>query len=229
MIGKKIIKFDTLDSTNTYIKQHISDLESGDVVVAGEQTHGRGRRGNVWASESGNLYLSFLLKDNMSRDEQFNVLIKSSLSVFRLLRNHGIESNIKYPNDILVDQKKISGILIETSGYDKLDWIVVGIGINVNQKDYKEFDIPATSMAKETERKYNLDGLLSEFISIYNNIQSDKMALLEYSKNLTFIKKTISIDGNSYEIFKLDEFGNLIVKNEKGAKTLPFKDINIEF
>ncbi|MDT8336407.1 MAG: biotin--[acetyl-CoA-carboxylase] ligase, partial [Candidatus Izemoplasmatales bacterium] len=136
MIGNKIISFDIIDSTNDYIKKHLESLSHGAIVTASQQSKGRGRLNNTWQSPLGNLYFSFILKQNTKQEDLFSLQIKVSLALIKLLEVYNVTSKIKYPNDVLVNNKKIAGILIETSGYTNIESIIIGIGLNLNQIDF---------------------------------------------------------------------------------------------
>lgn len=119
MQWKKII-FETLDSTNTVA----TDYEVGTVVVARHQTAGRGRYGRTWVSEEGNLFMSVVLKTYEIRSSLISFVM--AVSVHRALKKNGVEAQIKWPNDILLNGAKIAGILLENIESK----LIVGIGVN---------------------------------------------------------------------------------------------------
>lgn len=143
---------ESVESTNDYIRRYLAERKCRVVTAAG-QTGGRGRFGRVWHSPPGaGLYVSFLLFP--AWDARWSVLLNAAaaLSVVRTLRNlaPGLSLRIKEPNDVLVNGRKISGILVElaTQGV-RIDWAVVGIGLNVLQHSFPP-DLPhATSLALE--------------------------------------------------------------------------------
>jgi len=100
MIGNKVCFFQTLESTNTFMKEHISDFKHGDMVCAKIQTAGRGRRSRSWVSTEGNLHTSFVLEQVDRTYTNFEVVMKSSVAIVKLLTTLGIPAKIKYPNDI---------------------------------------------------------------------------------------------------------------------------------
>lgn len=152
-IGKNVIQLDTTPSTNDYVKQ-LCDKQSvldGTVVYTTNQTAGRGQQGNTWEMEqNAGLALSFFLKPNfLPIDKQFYLNMAVSLAV-REFCEHYTEQEvaIKWPNDILINQKKVAGILIEnTIQGSKIAQTVVGIGINVKQKKFPSDLVHATSLA----------------------------------------------------------------------------------
>lgn len=172
-----IIKLDATPSTNIYLKELLAQLplENYTVVVAESQTQGRGQRGSKWVAESGtNLTFSVLIKDLLlGAEDIFNLNIMVSVSILKALESFKISSlAIKWPNDILSGNKKIGGVLIENifkSNGDVLS--VVGIGLNVNQKNFVDFP-QASSMALVSGRDFDKDAVLRvliEQLMFYSN------------------------------------------------------------
>src|SRR5699024_77241 len=129
----KIIKFQTMDSTNDYAKQIGNNADEGTVIVSKEQTKGRGRQGRTWASpKDKGLYFSIILKPNMNMEDIQNITLISAIAIHRALKRLNIDVQIKWPNDIVKDNKKIAGILTEIKfNGEFIDYLVVGIGINI--------------------------------------------------------------------------------------------------
>ena len=151
----KIIKLDAIDSTNSHLKKLLNEeaLEDLTVVVSKHQTNGRGRNGAVWSNKpSLNLAFSLLKRFNsLSIKDKFYLNIISSISVYELLKKfHVKELTIKWPNDIMTENKKISGILIENNVKGaKITHSIIGVGINVNQNKFR--NLPnATSIFNQT-------------------------------------------------------------------------------
>jgi BirA family transcriptional regulator, biotin operon repressor / biotin---[acetyl-CoA-carboxylase] ligase len=163
MIGKKIIHKDTLDSTNNYIAKLLlcEDLLNGTVILADEQSQGRGQRGSQWEAEPfQNIMMSFYLKhDNLSVQQQFIVSQAVSVGVLEFLKYLGLEALIKWPNDLVIGNAKIAGILIENQlQQSKLKSSIVGIGLNVNQLTFGDYN--ATSLKKELNEHFNIQELV---------------------------------------------------------------------
>lgn len=163
--------FDSLDSTNRYAREHISEIDNLSVIAAEMQTAGKGQGDHKWHSEPGmNLLFSLVLKGTgLPANQQKLISDTTAESLKELLAGHGIEAWIKPPNDIWVDKKKICGILIEHSLIGKrISWTIIGVGLNVNQTVFPE-DLPnPTSMAIESgpgDVKKILDEFLDIFIS----------------------------------------------------------------
>ena len=146
----KIHFFETLDSTNTYAVRHFDELSDGDLVVAKKQTAGRGRLNRKWISTEGNLFASFVIKEPFS--EPFYATMVSSLSVVAAIHKlyPGITPEIKWPNDVILNGKKICGVLCEgVIREGKLKGIICGIGVNLNftQEELDSIDQPAISLS----------------------------------------------------------------------------------
>jgi len=170
-IGSKVIQLSSVDSTNNYAAMLLSNDNAvhGTVILADEQTAGRGQRGAYWQSESGsNLLMSIILKhDNLSVDRQFLLTQLASLAVVDLLGKIGLSAHIKWPNDIYVGDRKICGMLIENNlSGTVIRSSVIGIGLNVNQY---YFDLTtATSIKLEKGQSYPLQEILFSFIGSFN-------------------------------------------------------------
>ena len=149
-VGQNIIELSSVDSTNNYLidlSQNTSLLE-GTVVVANEQTAGKGQRNNRWYSEAGkSLCMSVLLSPKLDVSQQFLFNKFIALSLCQALNNYSFTTKIKWPNDILIDSKKVAGILVENSIQgSKIEKSIVGIGVNINNNISQ---LPsATSMAE---------------------------------------------------------------------------------
>jgi len=126
----------------------MADAPEGTVVIAGEQTAGKGRRGRKWSSPPGEgLYLSIVLRPQLPFHKLWQMAFVISLAACEAIRQvSGLDARIKWPNDILIEGRKVCGILIETRGY-----VVAGIGINVNNQSFPS-DLRATSIAIELGR-----------------------------------------------------------------------------
>ena len=182
-----IIWSECVDSTNEEAKRRLSSLDNLSVLSVLSQTKGRGHEGNVWLSEPGaNLLFSIVLKFEGEdiRDSQRRLLLSpvqaydqfvisqiASLSVVDLLAAHEIQARIKWPNDIYVGDKKICGILIENTVKGKwLSSSIIGIGLNVNQRNF-DVNLPnPTSMSlcsEEVQPPFDLKDLLEEFMDVF--------------------------------------------------------------
>ena len=184
-----IMWLDSVDSTNSEAKRHISDIDNLSVLSALSQSEGRGQKGNKWSSLPGeNLTFSIVLKFEeqtagkagllvagklqlvVAAREQFVLTEITSLSIVEFLSRHGIKAKIKWPNDIYVGDKKICGVLIENSlRGENLSSSIIGIGLNINQRNF-DVNLPnPTSMVLETGFEEDIRKCLEEFMGIFQN------------------------------------------------------------
>lgn len=228
-IGKKIHYLKTVDSTNDYLKK-IGDNElEGTVVISEEQTNGKGRLGRSWHSKSGDgIWLSILLKPNIVPYKAPFITMIAGVSIVKALRNLGINADIKWPNDIIINNKKVCGVLTELSAeIERVNYIIVGIGINVKNTDFpEELKDKATSLYNEGYRIERVDivkNIFCEFEKLYDKYIEfdDKSKVLELFRRYsnTINKDVYLIKDNEKELVKcidINEEGNLIVKDVNG-------------
>ena len=187
----KLVKLDAIDSTNDFLKDLVRNqiVENFTVVTAENQTNGKGQMGSIWVSEKGkNLIMSVLVKDFIfDASTVFNLNIVVSLAVISSLKSLNIPNlSIKWPNDIMSDEKKIGGILIENSfKSDSTINSIIGIGLNVNQTD---FDLlpQASSLALLTQNKVDRDKLLLNIVNVL------KMNIESWEKSSTILRTNYS-------------------------------------
>ncbi|MDR4498898.1 MAG: biotin--[acetyl-CoA-carboxylase] ligase [Candidatus Scalindua sp.] len=165
-----IYKYTRLESTNTFLRQHCMDLPDYTVIWAEEQTHGRGRFNRVWYSSPGkDLTFSILLPlESRVSKLRHNITQITALSVARLLEDYGLKPRIKWPNDVLMHEKKVCGILCEIVELDLKTYAVLGIGLNVNSSNESSlyFDSFVTSMHKELNRTVNRSEVFRELLGL---------------------------------------------------------------
>lgn len=211
----KQIHFESVDSTNTYLKQNYKQLENFTFVSADIQTQGRGRNNRKWDSDNNNLLFSLLIKDKNILKKVNEVSIISAYIIIKVLQEYGIDDlSIKWPNDVYAGNKKICGILLESISINELECLIVGVGVNVNQREF-DLDYNATSM------------------SIINNTDIDISSLKKnvYSKFESFLNSVSSGSDYYLEISKYDYLKNkevyALINNEK--KLVKVKGINSDY
>lgn len=171
-----LIQLDVVDSTNDYAANLLKSgkVHSGTTILAKEQLKGRGQRASSWTSEPGkNLMFSIIFSEKLIANKSFYLNMAVSLAVRKTLADLGIASKIKWPNDILVDGKKIAGILIENQlqGNTVMSSIL-GVGLNVNQTKYNS-EFNATSVQLELMREIELMDLFEQlfaYLDFYLNL-----------------------------------------------------------
>lgn len=165
-----IIKLSAIDSTNAFLKSLVFDqyVENFTVVIAESQLNGKGQTGSIWNSESGkNLTFSVLVRDVLRTGaDVFKLNILVSISIIKALEKFKIKKlNIKWPNDILSEQKKIAGILIENVFKGNNEIIsIIGIGLNVNQVFFENLP-QASSLSLLNNKEFDKDEILFEIIA----------------------------------------------------------------
>ena len=178
----KIINLATVDSTNDYaFKLAEKGAEEITVVRANKQERGKGRRGKNWSSSPGGIYTSLILHPDNPLEEITFLPFIFSLAVARLL-NKEVKASLKWPNDVLINGSKIAGVLLETRGNSKkVDFVIVGIGININTKA-DQIPLGSTSLYLETKKTYCLDrlfeGLLAQTIKLYSQFKKGNIKTL---------------------------------------------------
>lgn len=221
----------------SYIKQGSNN--EGDLIVSGYQTSGKGQRGNAWVSEPDkNILFSLNLKPSfleINKIYLINVLMGVALqrTLSHLLPREKVE--IKWPNDIYINDLKIAGVLVETIlGRGKVDNVIVGIGLNVNQT-YFPLNT-ATSLANESGKKWLLADVLelllvsieAEYIKLKS--YDIKSLLFNYHQNLrwrgevhNYLVKNENIEG---EIIGINEKGRLVMKHNNSLSSYDVKEIS---
>ncbi len=165
-----LYRYKALPSTNTFLKEHLEEFTVFSVIWADEQTAGRGRFTRTWTSAAGkDLTFSLLLPlYNMGRDRWPNIPQVAALAVAEIIERHGLAATIKWPNDVLVNQKKICGILCESVKRNGKYNAVLGIGVNVNssQEVFADIPAPATSLSQELNTSVPLEPLCLNVVDL---------------------------------------------------------------
>lgn len=173
------IVLDVVDSTNAWAKKNVSafPFDMPTLITAREQTKGQGRFGASWISpKDQNLY--FTLVERKISENLLLYVEAAALAIQTLLWDWQLPSLIKWPNDILVDNKKIAGILVEEFTSQEVTWVILGIGINVNMSpdELREIDRPATSMKASLGTQFKIE-------TIKNSLQESLLSTLAWAKN----------------------------------------------
>lgn len=235
-IGQQFIELASVDSTNKYAAEQLAlrKLRHGAVILAHEQTAGRGQRGRVWRSGGGlDLTASVVLMPQRMRVAGQAVLAKmAALAVHDVVadafRQAGLATGpvrIKWPNDVLVDRRKISGILIKNEVVGTLvQSCVVGIGLNVNNTDL-EADIQATSLRLETGREHDrravLEALCDRLEAWWQRVEAEDPAVGQAYADLLWSRGRFAefqLDGEPFtgRPMDVDEEGRLLVEDGEG-------------
>jgi BirA family biotin operon repressor/biotin-[acetyl-CoA-carboxylase] ligase len=230
LIGKEIYCFDVLATTmETAFQFGIDHAKEGAVICAETQTKGKGRLGRHWASPEGSgLYFSVILRPTLSSTEVSRLTLLSAVAVAEAIRKvTGLDAQIKWPNDILIKGKKVCGILTELNGdIERVRFVVVGIGINVNAA-LNRLPENATSLKAQTGSKVNRIELFREVLRSmdewYAKLTRDGFdEMIERWKELSFtIGRKIKINDHHVTVegqaVGLDEYGGLLIKKSDGS------------
>ena len=236
-----IITLENVDSTNVYAKNNLEILDDKTVIHALRQTSGRGRLNRSWVDlGDGNLFLSFVLKPSNKFSETYSNLTQYlSVVLCKLLESYGLETQIKWPNDVLINGKKIAGILSETVMQgNSFKGLVLGIGVNLNAKQSDINNIPdkiATSLNIETQQFIDMnkfkDDLISSFYKNYEEFLEKGFEYIksDYISRASFINTEITVKGyNQTTTGKAKEInsnGELILENNGKELVLTIGDI----
>lgn len=241
-IGRNFIYADEVVSTNTLLLDKKNNYNSnGTVLLAEKQTKGRGRKDRVWYSApESNLTFSILLTKDRLLFNSINFLnFAASLSVATAIENlYQLKTSLKWPNDVLINSKKTSGILIESiSQGSKIERVVIGIGVNVNQNSFQgTFNYPPTSIRNElghnVDREKLMAEILNNFETLIEKIKVDKKELLkDWKLRCDMIGEKISIMENDKEIFgifdDIDDEGFLLLKTKDKIEKIHFGDVTL--
>lgn len=241
-IGRNFIYADEVSSTNTLLMDKKSGYNvNGTVMLAEKQTKGKGRKDRVWQSEpNSNLTFSILLtKEELLFKKPNLINFAAALSIANSIENlYQLKTELKWPNDVLIDGKKISGILLESASQGStIERLVIGIGINVNQNSLQGiFNYPPSSIRIELGRIVEREKLLAEFLNnfeaLLEKIKNDKGDIIEdWKAKCRMIGEKISIIENEKEKFGIfydvDEEGFLILKTKDGLEKIHFGDVGL--
>lgn len=233
-IGREIIYFEKLSSTNTAAKEQAErGAIEGTTIIAETQTKGKGRLDRRWISPKGGIWLSIILRPQMSPEDTAKITLTTAVAVAKTLRRFcGFGAEIKWPNDVLIHNKKICGILTEASLEGKnVNFVVVGIGINVNfplNALPKHLEAAATTLKevlqKEVDREELVCVLLKEFEDCYERFKRGEFGdlLSKWRSVATFLGKEVEVISFAERLrgvaVDVDENGALIIKLENGKK-----------
>lgn len=232
--GSNVVYYDEIDSTNNRAKEAgNSGMANGTLFVADMQVAGKGRRGRVWQSPSGSsIYMTILLYPKISPLKAPQLTLVMAIAVAEGIQAvTGLDTKIKWPNDIVVNGKKICGILTEMSTeIDYINHVVIGVGINVNQESFPE-DIrkTATSLKIELGQKVKRSELIAAVMKSFEKnyeifVKTEDLSGLQelYNSMLVNLNRDVKVlePGNEYEAHALgiNRTGELIVRTPDGEE-----------
>jgi BirA family biotin operon repressor/biotin-[acetyl-CoA-carboxylase] ligase len=237
-VGREIHYFQKLSSTNTVAKEQAKKgAKEGTVIIAETQTQGHGRLNRLWISPKGGAWLSIILRPQIAAEEVPKITLITSVAVAKTLhRMYGLKTEIKWPNDVLIDGKKVCGILTEASTNGKNEKIiVVGIGINANftlEGLPSNLWMTATTLKEGLRKNVDIEklicALLKGFEEYYKLFKRKKFKKLleEWREMAGFLGKKIEVTSFGEDwvgrAIDIDESGALIVELEDGERKRVF-------
>lgn len=239
-----IKRLDVVDSTNRYARDEADNLwvNGKDIVAvtATHQTAGRGQRGNVWQSQSGeNLLMSIILRPGCALEvtNQFMLSQAAALSIHAAMKCYGIETRLKWPNDIYVGGRKLAGILVELDYSGAfVEQAVVGIGLNVNQTEYLPMDRVPVSMKMLLGKDIPVEDVLRDVLCLFNRYYGElrwgckETISAEYSELLLGFgerRKYVDAEGAFTAVMEgVEPTGHLLLRRSDGTLSrYAFKEV----
>lgn len=226
----RIIHLNEVDSTNEYTKRIAGNSPEGTVVVAKRQTSGRGRKGRSWASPEGGLWLSVILKPGRIDPR---LVFVGALAVVDTLADFGISSGIKWPNDVWVSGRKIAGVLTEGKGSE---YVILGIGLNVNNPVPEWLRESATSMFELTGTEIPLEKVLERLLFHLGGwyrvfLERPDLLMVKVREKTFILGKTVRVIQDEGELAgrALDvlEDGSLLIETPFGSKRVTYGDVSL--
>lgn len=232
-IGSQIKVMRTVDSTNEEVKRLSKSAENGLIIAADEQTSGKGRFGRIWKSEkTGGIYFTILIRPELPPSNISSITLAAGYAVCLAIREYtNLDAKIKWPNDIIIENRKLCGILTEMAAQsDRIDYVAIGIGINVNQSEFpEEIKNKASSIFLETGKEIDrndflryvikkLDMVLGTFLVSFSveDFKGFKELCATLGRKVYVERNGEILTGTAEDI---TTYGELIIKTESG-KTL---------
>lgn len=239
-IGTNFIFYDEVGSTNEELLKDTAISNHGTVLFADNQVKGRGRLDREWITvKDSSLTFSILLTENLEANTINLINLAASVAVAQSLENlYQLDVRLKWPNDVLIQTRKVCGILVESiSKGGTIERLVIGIGVNVNQPIFEgQFNVPPTSIRKEfgkvSSRERLIAEILNEFERILKKIKKDPTSVLNsWRSRCKMIGEKIRIvDGKnvSYGIFEdIDDNGFLLLNDKDGVTKVFSGDVSL--
>lgn len=226
---ENFIHLEEIDSTNEEGKRQANNgCKSGLVIVSDKQNSGKGRLGREWSAERNEgLYMSIVLRPDIVPQEAPQMTLIAGIAVMKVINKvTGLSSKIKWPNDIILNGKKLVGILTEMNAeMEKVNYIVVGIGININNESFEdELSKKATSLYIETGKRFKRSDIINEFVKIfeiyYNEFCRNGFSSFveEYNENCANVGCSVRTVGGKREIKGIakgvNEKGEILIESK---------------
>ncbi len=231
-VGTEIIILDSVDSTNDELKRLTAkNAESGLIIAAEQQTKGKGRLTRSWSSGNGGIYFSLLLRPDLPPTDIAGITLAAGYGVCLAIREYtGLDAKIKWPNDVIIGRKKVCGILTEMAAQtDRVDYVVIGIGINVNTETFPdEISSKASSLFIESGKKIDRNDFFRCVIKKLDTVITSFMAsfsaedMSDFRNLCATIGREVSVERNNHTISGIAEdvtdSGELVILDNSGNK-----------
>ncbi|MCH4890723.1 biotin--[acetyl-CoA-carboxylase] ligase [Acidaminobacter sp. JC074] len=236
-MGKELVFLDTVGSTNDYAKKLAMNGSDKMVVISDEQTSGKGRLGRHWESEKGTgIWMSVVLKPDIEPSEAPKITQIAAASMVKAIEEEtGADIFIKWPNDLILNKKKVCGILTEMSAeLGGINYVIVGIGVNVNQSSMPDdLSDKAVSLKMGLDKTISRKAIVLNFLQAFEDLYDDFIKNKSLEKTIDICrKKSILIDKSVKLITKagtrqvqakdINEDGHLVIVNEDGKEEAVF-------
>ncbi|MFW9831126.1 MAG: biotin--[acetyl-CoA-carboxylase] ligase [Candidatus Thorarchaeota archaeon] len=242
LVFNRLIHFPSLPSTNVYLRQLAKRGEpEGLIILADEQTHGIGRLKRNWYSPSGGLYVSLLVRPlTITAQDTPLITLTTGLTIAKLFETaFGLKPSLKWPNDVLLNNQKVAGILVESSFIgDTIEYAVIGIGINVNTplRNFPEsLNETATTLFEtlgcQVELPRLFEYLISQLEFWYLKLRDKGFKAIEshYRRLCTTLGKHVIIDMGEYQLtglaIGLETDGSLVIQTTEGHQKIHSGDV----
>ncbi|MDG6217989.1 MAG: biotin--[acetyl-CoA-carboxylase] ligase [Candidatus Thermoplasmatota archaeon] len=238
IIGRTLHHYTLIESTNDKAKTLANHGEpEGTVVISDAQSQGRGRKQRLWSSGKGGLWFSIILRPDIQLSNAMQVTMCAAVALVEAIQKElMLKPSVKWPNDLLIGNKKICGILTEISAeLDEINYLIVGIGLNVNNDLPAQLQENSTTLKYETKQIVSLSSLfikiLESFDGFYQNLKKGDVALIRkvWLSNSSTIgsQVTVNMENEVIEGIAIDigTKGELIVKTTNGDKYIVSGDI----
>lgn len=222
-----IIHFQEISSTNDYLKDNYDSLPDLTVVYADHQTHGKGRLGREWKDDSKSLVYSILLKDNLDKIDTSLLPLLCGASMVEMLKKENIKASIKWPNDIIINDRKCTGILLESVIKEKMLACVCGIGLNLNDDSFpQELKNKAISLHQVTSKLYDKEVVLTNYLKefelfYFKYLNGDTSFMKVVQENSYLNNKEVYLNYYGEDIHgtvvKILDNGRLLVKDSNSS------------
>lgn len=191
IIGRNLIYLETVDSTNTYSSGIIKGLNriaglseyEGTVVISETQTGGRGRFDRKWFSPAGGIWMTLILQPELEMQDLLKMTLMAAAAIIGVLgKNYKISLNIKWPNDVYFNEKKLSGILAESERIDDKTYLIIGMGINTNNTfaGFNNEGLNAVSLKEITGKQINRNALIAEILNEFESLYDYFIKTLDF-------------------------------------------------